>query len=75
MQLSINLCSFSSTCFGLLRPSSGAMDVTISSHMQYMVSLVTVLRIVCAGGVQHATSTHIPRTDTLLHQGHHMLHM
>ena len=27
MQLSIYLCSFSSTCFGLIRPSSGAMDV------------------------------------------------
>ena len=32
MQLSIYLCSFSSTCFGLIRPSSGAMDVTISLH-------------------------------------------
>ena len=40
MQLSIYLCSFSSTCFGLTRPSSGAMDVTISLHMQHMVSLV-----------------------------------
>ena len=28
MQLSIYLCSFSSTCFGLISPSSGAMDVT-----------------------------------------------
>ena len=27
------LCTFSSTCFGLTRPSSGAMDVTISLHM------------------------------------------
>ena len=27
MQLSIYLCSFSSTCFGLIRPSSVAMDV------------------------------------------------
>ena len=34
------LSSFSSTCFGLTRPSSGAMDVTISLHMQHMVSLV-----------------------------------
>ena len=40
MQLSIYLSSFSSTCFGLIRPSSGAMDVTISLHMQHMVSLV-----------------------------------
>ena len=40
MQLSIYLCSFSSTCFGLIRPSSGAMDVTISLHMRHMVSLV-----------------------------------
>ena len=40
MQLSIYLCSLSSTCFGLIRPSSGAMDVTISLHMQHMVSLV-----------------------------------
>ena len=30
MQLSIYLSSFSSTCFGLTCPSSGAMDVTIS---------------------------------------------
>ena len=30
MQLNIYLCTFSSTCFGLIRPSSGAMDVTIS---------------------------------------------
>ena len=34
------LCTFSSTCFGLIRPSSGAMDVTVSLHMQHMVSLV-----------------------------------
>jgi len=40
MQLSIHLCSFSSTCFGLIRPSSGAMNVTVSLHMQHMVSLV-----------------------------------
>ena len=38
MQLNIYLCSFSLTCFGLIRPSSGAMDVTISLHMQHMVS-------------------------------------
>ena len=31
---------FSSTCFGLICPSSGAMDVTVSLHMQHMVSLV-----------------------------------
>ena len=40
MQLSIYLCTFSSTCFGLTRPSSGAMDVIISLHIQHMVSLV-----------------------------------
>ena len=40
MQLNIYLCSFSSTCFGLIRPSSRPMDVTISLHMQHMVSLV-----------------------------------
>ena len=34
------LCTFSWTCFGLTRPSSGAMDVTISLHIQHMVSLV-----------------------------------
>ena len=34
------LCTFSSTCFGLTRPSSGAMDVTVSLHIQHMVSLV-----------------------------------
>ena len=28
------------TCFELIRPSSGVMDVTISLHMQHMVSLV-----------------------------------
>jgi len=32
--------SFSSTCFVLIRPSSGVMDVTISLHMQHMVFLV-----------------------------------
>ena len=32
------LCTFSSTCFGLTRPSSGAMDVKL--HIQHMVSLV-----------------------------------
>ena len=40
MQLSIYLCSFSSTCSGFIRPSSGSMDVTVSLHMQHMVSLV-----------------------------------
>ena len=40
MQLNVYLSSFSSTCFGLTCPSSGAMDVTISLHMQHMVSLV-----------------------------------
>ena len=40
MQLNIYLCSLSSTCFGLIRPSSGATDVTISLHVQHMVSLV-----------------------------------
>jgi len=40
MQLIIYLCSFSSTCFGLIRPSSGAMDVTVCLHMQHMVFLV-----------------------------------
>ena len=38
MQLNIYLCTFSSTYFGLTRPSSGAMDVTISLHIQHMVS-------------------------------------
>jgi len=42
IQLNIYLCTFSSTCFGLICSSSGAMDVTISFslHMQHMVSLV-----------------------------------
>ena len=31
---------FSSTCFGLTHPSSGAMNVIISLHIQHMVSLV-----------------------------------
>jgi len=36
MQFSIYLCSFSSTCFGPLRPSSGAMDVTTRhQHTHY----------------------------------------
>ena len=54
MQLSIYLSSFSSTCFELIRPSSGAMDVTISLHMQHMVSWWRV-------ALQHATSTHTPQ--------------
>jgi len=40
MQLSINLCSFSSTCFGLIRPSSGATDVTIALHMDLCYKLL-----------------------------------
>jgi len=40
MQLNIYLCTISSTCFGLTRPSSGAMDDIISLHIQQMVSLV-----------------------------------
>ena len=39
MQLNIYLSSFSSTCFGLIRPSSGAMDVTIS--LAYGKEIVT----------------------------------
>ena len=35
-----HLCTISSTCFGLTRPSSGAMDVIIYLHIQHMVSLV-----------------------------------
>ena len=31
--MSIYLCAFISTCYGLTRPSSGAMDVKISLHM------------------------------------------
>ena len=34
------LCTFSSKYFGLTCPSSGAKDVTVSLHMQHMVSLV-----------------------------------
>ena len=41
MQLSVYLCSFSKTCLGLIRPSSGAMDVTISLHMQHSSSSAT----------------------------------
>ena len=33
MQMNIYLSSFSSTCFGLTCPSSGAMDFTISLRM------------------------------------------
>ena len=31
------LCSFSSTCFGLTRPSSGAMDVNFLTYAAYGV--------------------------------------
>ena len=56
MQLSIYLCSFSSTCFGLIRPSSGAMDVTISLQMQHMVSLV--LHYYCSSSAARHQHTH-----------------
>ena len=46
MQLSIYLCSFSSTCFGLIRPSSGAMDVTVTLHMQHMVSICCICKVI-----------------------------
>jgi len=61
MQLSIYLCSFSSTCFGLIRPSSGAMDVTISYEFPPL----------------HSFTNHsfiYPFSLNLL-TGHHMLHM
>jgi len=32
--LNIYLCTISSTCFGLTRPSSGAMDVIIYLHIK-----------------------------------------
>ena len=40
LDASIYLCTISSTCLGLTRPSSGAMDVIIYLHIQHMVSLV-----------------------------------
>ena len=65
------LCTFSSTCFGLTRPSSGAMDVIISfTYTAYGVLGVVWCRswgvcvlVVCcsATAVQHATSTHTPQ--------------
>ena len=75
MQLSIYLCTFSSTCFGLIRPSSGAMDVKFFTYTAYGV-LGVVCWCVCWWrvallAVQNATSTH---TSTL-NQGHHMLYM
>ena len=66
MQLSIYLCTFSSTCFGLTRPSSGAMDVTISLHIQHMVSLVQLGVETC-----RAESTQI---NTQLHQVGKLIH-
>ena len=74
MQLSIYLCSFSSTCFGLLRPSSEAMDVIISLHMQHMVSLVQLgvglEECVCWWRVAVQCSARAERTqiNTQLHQ-------
>ena len=66
MQLNVYLCTFSSTCFGLVRPSSGAMDVIISyicSIWCPWCSKVSVLRSVCAGGVLHCSATlHQPET-------------
>ena len=52
------LSSFSSTCFGLTRPSSGAIDVTISYKCSiwcpwFLPGKVSVLRNVCAVGVLH----------------------
>ena len=67
MQLSIYLCSFSSTCFGLTRPSSGAKDVTVSLHMQHMVPWcgeVSILRSVCAGGVLHFSARWACKPET-----------
>ena len=85
MQLNIYLSSFSSTCFGLTHPSSGAMDVTIS--LAYGVLGLVQLGVgpeecvcwwrVALLAVQHTNSTHTPqdRHLTRLNQGHHMLHM
>jgi hypothetical protein len=67
MQLSIYLCTFSSTCFGLTRPSSGAIDVTISLHMQHMVPWcgeVSILRSVCVGGVLHCSASWACKPET-----------
>ena len=52
------LSSFSSTCFGLTRPSSGAIGVTISYKFSiwcpwFLPGKVSVLRSVCAVGVLH----------------------
>ena len=67
MEVNIYLCTLSSKCFGLTRPSSGAMDVIIYLHIQHMVSLeklgVGFEQCVCwwRVAVQHATSTHTPQ--------------
>ena len=45
--------NISSTCFGLIHPSSGASRYYNFLHIQHMVSLVLVLRSVCTGGVLH----------------------
>ena len=77
------LSSFSSTCFGLTRPSSGAIGVTISKKCSIwcpwiLPGKVSVLRSVCAVGVlhcsssavavQHANSTHTPQDRHLTRQ-------
>ena len=60
------LSSFSSTCFGLTRLSSGAIGVTISYKCSvwcpwFLPGNVSVLRSVCAVGVLHCYSTHTPQ--------------
>ena len=62
-----NICYFSSTCFGPIRPSSGAIEFIISfTNAAYgVLGAVTCLEeralVVCC------SATH--------HQGHHMLHL
>ena len=60
------LCSFSSTCFGLTRRSSGALDVKFLTYTAYGVLGVVKVGLeecVCWWRValQHATSTHTPQ--------------
>ena len=56
------LSSFGSTYFGLTRPSSGAISVTISYKCSiwcpwFLPGKVSVLRSVCAVGVLHCSAT------------------
>ena len=75
---------FSSTCFGLIRPSSGAIEFIISFTnaayvvlVQLGVGLEECVRSwwVALLAVQLTTSAHTPQDRHLAAPGHHMLHL